>query len=237
MRTLMTLLLGAALPFAALPAQAVTVDLFDWAVNIDGAFAVPSLGDPVPAGVNAGGFDDTTTGLGVLKITVGGAGAHYVGAFFDHEIDQTINTFWNETGAQSGAAAPGQTWEIDEPGFVTGDIFQNLQDGTLDDGNGTSIFGDTTWPDDVSMAMAWDFNLAAGETGIVDFLISDLQPSPGGGLVLSQTDPDSNHTLYLTSTLLKKPAGGPAIPEPATVALFGLGLAAMAAAGARRRRS
>jgi len=234
----MTLLLGAALPFAALPAQAVTVDLYDWAVNVDTTVADALDGDPIPAGVNTGGLN-LTTGFGQLRLTVNGAGAHYVGAFFDHEIDQGDNTWFNEIGAQSGAAAPGQTWEIDEPGWKTGDIFENLQAGALDDGNGTSIYGDATWPDDVSMAMAWDFNLAVGETGIVDFMISDLQPSPGGGLVLSQTDPDSNdYTLYLTSTLLKKPAGGgPSIPEPATVALFGLGLAAMAAAGGRRRRS
>jgi len=237
MRTLMTLLLGAALPFAALPAQAVTVDLYDWAVNVDTTVADALDGDPIPAGVNTGGLN-LTTGLGLLRVTVGGAGAHYVGAFFDHDIDDAINTFFNETGAQSGAAAPGQTWEIDEPGFVDGDIFENIQLGALDNGVGTSVHGDTEFPDDVSMAMAWDFNLAAGETGIVDFLISNTQPT-SGGLVLSQTDPDSNdYTLYLTSTLLKKPAGGgPAIPEPATVALFGLGLAAMAAAGARRRRS
>lgn len=233
MRTLMTLLLGATLPLAAVPAQAVTVDLVDWAVNVDGTFADPT---PLPGGVNTGGLN-MTTGLGQLRITVGGAGAHYVGAFFDHEIDQAINTFFNETGAAGGAAAPGQTWEIDEPGFINGDIFENLQVGALDDGVGTSIYGDTTGPDDVSMAMAWDFTLAAGEQGIVDFLISDVQPT-SGGLLLSQTDPGSNkYTLYLTSSLLKKPAGGgSAIPEPTTLALYGLGLAAAGAAGLRRRQ-
>ncbi len=235
MRTLMALLLGAALPLAALPAQAVTVDLFDWAVNVDSTFADPTLGDPLPAGVNTGAFN-ATTGLGTLRITVSGAGSHYVGAFFDHEIDQLANTFFNEIGAQGGTAAPGQTWEVDEPGFFNGDIFENLQAGALDNGVGTSIYGDTTFPDDVSMAMAWDFTLAAGELGIVDFLISDVQPT--SGLVLSQTDPDSNdYTLYLTSNLLKKPAGGgPAIPEPTTLALYGLGLGLAALTGLRRKQ-
>ena len=230
MRTLMTLLLGAALP---LTAQAATVDLYDWAVNVDSTFANPVNGDPLPAGVNTVAFN-TLTGMGDLKITVTGVGSHYVGAFFDHEIDEILNTYFNETGAQNGAAAAGQTWEIDEPGFVNGDIYENLQGGALDHGIGTSVHGDTTFPDDVSLAMAWDFTLAAGETGIVDFLISDQGPT-SGGLVLSQTDPDSQYTLYLASNLHKQGGGGPAIPEPATVVLYGLGLALAAVAGARRR--
>ena len=122
MRTLMTLLLGAALP---LTAQAATVDLYDWAVNVDSTFANPVNGDPLPAGVNTVAFN-TLTGMGDLKITVTGVGSHYVGAFFDHEIDEILNTYFNETGAQNGAAAAGQTWEIDEPGFVNGDIYENL---------------------------------------------------------------------------------------------------------------
>jgi len=232
MRTLMTLLLGAALP---LTAQAATVDLFDWAVNVDGIFAEPPAGDPTPAGVNTGAFN-TSTGMGDLKITVTGAGSHYVGAFFDHEIDELVNTFFNETGANDGVAAAGQSWEIDEPSFVNGDIFENLQVGALDNGIGTSVYGNTAFPDDVSLAMAWDFTLAAGETGIINFLISNVAPT-SGGLVLSLTDPDSQYTLYLASNLHKQGGGGPAIPEPATVVLYGLGLALAAVAGARRRAS
>jgi len=232
MRTLMTLLLGTVLPLAALPAQAATVDLFDWAVNVDSTFAEPPLGDPIPAGVNTGAFDDVT-GLGQLRISVTGAGAHYVGAFFDHEIDETINTFFNETGAANDTPAAHQSWEIDEPGFVDGDIFENLQLASLDNGVGTSVHGDTIFPDDVSMAMAWDYTLLAGQTSMVTFLISENQPD--SGFYLSQNDPDSQAFLYLSSTLDIRNQGPSAIPEPTTLALYGLGLAGLAVAGVRRR--
>jgi hypothetical protein len=103
--------------FVAAPASATTIDLFDWGLNIDGALTLP--GDPLPIGVDDSAFD-FSTGLGLLQVTVAVAGAHNVDFFVDHEIDEVTNTFFNETGSTSGApAAAGQSWEIDEPGYVT----------------------------------------------------------------------------------------------------------------------
>jgi len=195
-------------------AQSVEIDLFDYGFNIDGTVSMISQGDPVPSGINLSAFDDIT-GLGSIGVTMAGAGAHSFGAFFDHEIDEPINTFFNETGATTGAALAGQSWEIDEPGFFDGDIFVNFQDSALDNGIGTSVFGDTVFPDDVSMAMGWDFSLAAGETAFIELVLSEM--APASGFFLSHNDPDSSATIYLSSSLT-------IIPVPAAVWLFGSGL-------------
>ena len=198
--------------------EAAVIDLFDWGVNIDGAVSMPSQGDPIPSAVNVAGFDDFT-GLGSIGVTMAGAGSHSFDAFFDHEIDEAINSVFNETGAATGATVAGQSWEIDEPGFSDGDIFLNFEDSTLDNGIGTSIFGNTLFPDDVSMAMGWDFALAAGETAFIELVLSELAPT--SGFFLSHSDPASNATIYLSSTLAITPMS---IPVPVVVWLFTSGL-------------
>lgn len=55
--------------------------------------------------------------------------------FLDAEIDGSTNTFFNEYGEMIGVAGPGVSWEIDEPGFVFGDIVDHLLAGTLDNAN------------------------------------------------------------------------------------------------------
>ena len=221
----LTLWAGAALlAMSSLSVQAVPVlGLYDYGFNIDGVVSMPSLGDPVPGEVSLASFDDFT-GLGSINVTITGAGAHTFDAFFDHEIDEALNTFFNESGAATGGAAAGQSWEIDEPGFINGDIFMNFQDSLLDNGIGTSIWGDTIFPDDVSMAMGWDFNLLAGETAIITLLLSDLDN--GGGFFLTHSDADSQYEFYLSSTLTIR-GGGVPTPEPSILLLLGVGLAGM----------
>ena len=218
-----SLALAAVLATASLSAQAALIGLFDYGFNIDGTVSLPTLGDPVPAAVDISAFDDIT-GLGSIRITLSGAGAHSVDAFFDHEIDEAINTFFNESGAVSGVAAAGQSWEIDEPGWVTGDIFENFEASALDNGIGTSIYGDTVFPEDVSMALGWDFTLAVDQTALIDLVISETAPL--GGLYLTHTDPDSQASIYLSSSLDIR-GGGQQIPAPATLLLRAVGLAAL----------
>ncbi|NNJ94666.1 MAG: PEP-CTERM sorting domain-containing protein [Halobacteria archaeon] len=213
------------LGFSSLSAQAVIIDLAEWAVNIDGVVSDPTLGDPIPAEVDVSLFDDIT-GLGSISITITGAGAHSFDAFFDHEFDEATNTFFNESGAVNGTLAAGQSWEIDEPGFVFGDIFTNFENSTLDNSNAVPA----GLEDDVSMALGWDFVLGVGETATIDLLLSDTLT--GGGFFLSQTDADSQASIFFSGSL--SIAGGPVgVPEPSILLLMGIGLAGILV---RRRR-
>lgn len=218
-------LVGCAVLMAVVQIQAapLNISLAEYAFNIDGAVSdyLPPASPPAapPGGVNLAAFD-TTTGLGTVSIRVSGAGSHHVGLFLDHEIDEAFNTFFNEYGGTSGSPSAGQSWEIDEPGFRLanpGDIFANFGTGSLDGGNGVPA----TAPDDVSMAMAWDFLLGAGETATVRFLLSDT--APGSGFYLAQTDPDSQLSVYFSSAFSIQ-TDGQQLPEPASMALAGLAL-------------
>lgn len=214
MKSVSLLTVGLAMGSLAAPgATAAVLSLFDYAFNLDGVFTANAL----PTGVNGAAFD-TSTGLGSVQVSVATPGVHYVGMFVDHEMDENLNGFSNETGAGVGLPAAGQSWEIDEPGYVTGDIYDNVTTGTLDNALGLSIYGNTAFPDDVSMALAHGFALAPGESAEIRFTLG-LVP-PASGFYLVHTDPESAASLYFSSTLT-------VIPEPELawlpMALAGLG--------------
>lgn len=212
----------AAIICSASPANAASINLFSFALNVDGTTYCPlgcanTVSDlsGVP-GVNDSGFD-YTSGLGNISVSITGTGTHSMVSFFDHDIDETMNGFFNETGATSGAAAAGQSWEIDEPGFFGGDIFNNMLASSLDNG----IFvSPATPPEDVSMAMGWDFSLADGELAIISMMLSEIEPA--SGFYLIHSDPQSNANLYFSSTLsIVDPSD---VPEPGILALIAVGL-------------
>ena len=170
----------------------------------------------------AGSVFDTSTGLGNLRLDFTGAGQHTGYAFFDHELSEAVNGFSNELGTVAGVPAAGQSWEIDEPGFPSGDIYANFLAGTLDNSIGTPN------PDDVSMAMGGNFILGPGETGQVNLLLTTRQPS---GFHLRQFDPDSNEAIFLASSLSIVPVG---VPESSMTLTFAA-LSAIALLGAASR--
>jgi hypothetical protein len=198
--------------------------LFDWGINSDSTIYTP--GDVLPGSVNTGGFD-FSTGLGTITASFSASGSHYFSLFGDHEIDEAINTFFNEFGSATGAPAAGQSWEIDEPGFVFGDIYNNFTAGSLDNANGVPA----GTPDDVSMALAWDFILGADETGVITMQVG--QTPPTGGFYLTQTDPDSQASIYFSSRLTIRPDDGTIPDGGSTLACLSLALAGLA--GLRRK--
>ena len=207
--------------------QAAAIDLIDYGINIDGTRIFPLTDDALPNDVDTNDFDKNT-GLGTINVAISGKGSHFVGAFVDHEIDETINTFFNEIGQAVGVTGVGQSWEIDEPGFFTGDIVDNFENSSalngtlLDQKIGAGVFGTTIFPDDISMAMGWEFSLAGGETANIDFILGQTMLS---GFHLAHNDPDSDTTIYFSSTLDIQGTLQPSpIPEPSTIFLAGFGL-------------
>jgi hypothetical protein len=203
-----------------LPATAANWSLNEYAFNINGTVSNITAGDPLPGEVNTSGLD-TATGLGTVTVSVSGPGAYYIGMFVDH--DYFVNFFngvADEYGNAVGAAAAGQSWEIDEPGWVFGDIYTNFSASALDNTNGVP----STDPDDVSMALAWSFTLNPGESALVTFLLSPS--STIGSLALVQFDPLSSNSFSFSSSLKVQ---GTVIPLPPAMVLFGSGLVAFAA--------
>jgi len=205
--------------------NAASIDLFQWGVNIDGSVALtdpfpPTLPDPIPTNVDISLFDEST-GLGTitLEVMASGVRARTVDFFFDHEFDEPINSFFNEYGSVSaGTLNVGQSWEIDEPGFLFGDIFNNFLASTLDNSNNVpDIF-----PDDVSVAMGWDFELDVGEMAMITMLIADNNSAVLDDFYLTHTDPDSNAFIFFSSSLEIKSIVAP-IPAPATLLLVLIG--------------
>jgi hypothetical protein len=218
------------------PGQA-TPELFEYALNLDGVVSNITLGDAVPAEVNSAGFN-ATTGLGNLSITVSGAGAHYVALFVDHDVAAETNTFLNEFGAVSGAAGAGLSWEIDEPGYVFGDIYANftasdLVASALDNTNALPAGS----PDDVSMALGWNFILAADETGVFTFTLNTTAP---GSFYLAQTDPGFGaipaETVYFATTGVITGGGEVPVPEPSTLVVVGTAFGWLALLRKRMKR-
>jgi hypothetical protein len=231
LRTVSTVLILNSLSFSS---HAATIGLFDWGFNVDGTTYCnlgPCDNDGVAPGtipgIDVSGFD-FLTGLGSIEFSISAAGSHSLVGYFDHEIDEPINTFFNETGFTSGTAAAGQSWEVDEPGFLFGNIFDNFVADTLENSNDLSgIF------DDMAMAMGFDFLLTVGETATVSFNLSETNDA-GGLFALEQYDPDSDASIFFWSdiSITGQPPMG--LAEPGTLSLLSMGLIGIACA--RRRR-
>lgn len=249
--TLLTAASAALLAMLATSAQAGPINPFDACLNINGAIHHMGLGcfDDVVSDAPGNVSDNIETdanaaesGLGTVQVTLDDVGDFFIGLFVDWDID---SFFFDEASGSGGTLAGGQSFEVDEPGWVDpddpffygGDLDQHFAAGRLD---GTVLqnagAGDSGGPEeDISLALGWDFSLDAGQSATVTFLLSDTQPD--SGFWLSHTDPFAEVTFFYSSTLEilgDEPPPPLGVPEPGT--LFLLGAALVSARLVRRRQ-
>jgi len=122
----------------------------------------------------------------------------------------------------------GQSWEIDEPGYVFGDIYDNMLDNTNSVPAGLEA--------DVSFALGWNFTLAAGDLVTINLNLSDVLNTSGFYLQHTDNEVGSNFDLsesvYYWSDLTISP-----VPVPAAIWLFGSGLVGLIGLGLRKKKA
>lgn len=203
---------------------------------VKGAGPTAQLGvDPLPDGLvlsfastlSADGtdlvlrYDFTNTSLAQIA-----SGVTFV-SFLDAEIDEPVNTFFNEYGETDGVLAAGQGFEIDEPGFTFGDIYSNALAGALDGTNAVPFSA----PEDVSMALSFLLGtLAPGQIARFELMISE-DGDALGGFRLRQRDIELDSSTEITFS-----GAASVVPEPGTALLLGFGLSLLSGSARSRRR-
>jgi hypothetical protein len=132
-------------------------------------------------------------------------------SFVDAEIDVAINDYFQEAGFQFGSPGAGPSdpdadaWEIDEPGYVFGDIFSNLLNGNLDNTNAVPLGS----PDDASLAIGFALgDLPHNGIATIDVMLSEEGNTIGSlGLQHFDTGEGSFDTLTLSGAAV-------VVPEP-----------------------
>ena len=232
----------------SLQAQAGQIDIYEFSVYV----AANELGGTSLRDTAIGvGPDTLTSGLDVTFSTnldsdgfgtmtwslTNNTGSDLTGVslfgFLDADIDETINTFFNEVGLESdfmlGAGSSdgfADSFEIDEPGFLFGDIIANLLAGSLDNTNSVAPGA----PDDVSMALGFDVGMLLADQSLTATF--DIAAMNNGGLI--QFDPGSDFQFWYNGFIELSDVGPTPVPVPATFALILAG--AVGFLGARRHR-
>jgi len=123
-------------------------------------------------------------------------------SFLDVEIDEDINTFTNEYATVRGTLGFGSDdeapdgFEVDEPGFVFGDLLENLQAGVLDNTNAVPIEA----PDCVAMALSFVLGtVRVTERVVIEVMISeDGDGISAASFAITQSDDDPASTTEVT---------------------------------------
>jgi len=185
--------------------------LGDWSAYIDGSTFNPP---PLPASVNAAGFD-FTTGLGTLVFSYNAAGPHAAGVYLYPYYDGGFGDVSDAYGTAVGSSLTGASYQFGWPGVPDGSnltVFDRFSANTLD---GSNTVGAYSAPPNacctLALALIQAFSLGSGETATVTFTANSSQP--GSGFYLQATDHDSNANYYLTESLTIHSPGGE-VPEP-----------------------
>lgn len=147
-------------------------------------------------------------------------------SFVDAQIDVPVNTYFNEAGEVFGSLGSGagdadpDSFEIDEPGYVFGNVFQNLLLGSLDNTNSVTASS----PDDVSLALGFQLGtLLPGQEATIDVFLSEIGTSIGG-FSLRHFDADPSSLDALTLSGQGAVSSSAAVPEPSSLLLASLGI-------------
>ena len=211
------LLIGAGLQVS--PAPAAVINLFEYNFNVNGTIST------TPVGLDSSLFN-STTGLGTLTWKTSTPGSYAFFSFFDHEIDEGTNTFFNET-AKGHGNLPSYNplgpwfWQMEEPGWVWGDLYREFSNLNYENKNGMTNPHEF---DDVAMGIGRKFDLAAGQQAIIALTLG--LTAPNSEWYLEQFDPDSKASIYFSANFETGPNG--VVPLPGTLLLLGIGLLTMA---------
>jgi hypothetical protein len=153
-------------------------------------------------------------------------------SFLDAEITEPTTTFFNEFATTTGALAAGQSFEVDEPGYASGNLVPNLLAGALDGTNALPLGS----PDDVAMAFGFSLGvIPVGATGRYEILISE-DGDAIGSFAIAQYDSQTPSAATVTYSG-RASLYSPAVPEPSAVLLYAAGFGVVATYLGRSARS
>ena len=118
----------------------------------------------------------------------------------DAEIDEEVNTFFNEYGESAGTAGTGSGdplpdfWQIDEPGFAGGTLMQGLLQGALNQVNAVP----EGQPDDVALGLGFDLGRIRPSEVIEVSLVISEDGQTLGDLSLVHRDEEPGSTTVIT---------------------------------------
>ncbi len=168
-----------------------TAILYDWSIVVNGnvnqvfpvTYVAPSVGGDITGvtGFAAAGpyGQPEANGSVVVTFDPNAVGTYNVEGFFDAEIDEWINTFFNETGASNGVAAAGQYgWVNDFAG-------------------------------DISLNLGWDFDLTADEHAVIRFDLTNSLPTSSFYLSQFDPDSQQTIYLASSLSIVPENNNGP----------------------------